>query len=235
MTSDKVIYYSVWNDSTLTDLYKSIPVNGEYLTFDKLSGNINSNDHDNSPYIAKDESNLIFASNRPGGFGYHDLYISFKNSDGSWNSAVNMGNLMNNVSEDSSPRLSSDGKYLFFTSARTSNDYGYNAYWVDAQIIQNVGMDDSGSNSPNGIELFQNYPNPFNPETTITFSLPKAMPVEISIYNVKGEKVAQQAHRKYTSGIHSVRFDAGRLNSGHYFYRLKAGDYTAVKKMMVLK
>ena len=83
--------------------------------------------------------------------------------------------------------------------------------------------------------LSQNYPNPFNPTTEITFVLPKAGNVTLTVFNMLGQKVATLINGSQASGVHSVTFNATNLSSGTYFYRLESGSTTLVKKMMLLK
>ena len=84
-------------------------------------------------------------------------------------------------------------------------------------------------------ELSQNYPNPFNPSTLIQFSLPQQSTVQLKVYNTLGQLVATLVNGSLTAGVHSVTFDARSLASGLYIYRLTAGNFTSVKKMMLLK
>jgi len=84
-------------------------------------------------------------------------------------------------------------------------------------------------------KLEQNYPNPFNPSTKIEFALPKQSPVELKVFNVLGQEVATLVHETLGAGSHVVTFDAKNLASGLYFYRITAGQFTSVKKMMLLK
>ena len=88
---------------------------------------------------------------------------------------------------------------------------------------------------PDHYSLSQNYPNPFNPVTKIPFGLPKAGDVELTIYNVLGQKVVDLLKNFQTAGYHVYEFDASQLPSGIYFYRLSTSDYTNVKKMILLK
>jgi len=83
--------------------------------------------------------------------------------------------------------------------------------------------------------LEQNYPNPFNPSTTISFSLPNSGNVSLKVYNVVGQEVATLVSGYKTVGQYNVSFNASSLSSGVYFYRLEAGSYNVVKKMMLLK
>lgn len=88
---------------------------------------------------------------------------------------------------------------------------------------------------PANYSLEQNYPNPFNPATTIKFSLPENENVTIQIYNALGELVKEIVNGQFDAGYHTVNFNASNLSSGVYIYRIQAGSFTNVKKMMLLK
>ncbi len=83
--------------------------------------------------------------------------------------------------------------------------------------------------------LEQNYPNPFNPSTTIKFALPKAGNVVLKVYNMLGEEVAALINNEMPAGGHEVNFDACKLSSGMYIYKLTSGTYSELKKLMLLK
>ena len=84
-------------------------------------------------------------------------------------------------------------------------------------------------------QLFQNYPNPFNPSTNIKFDLKEDSYVTLTVYNIIGQKVAELINSDLSAGFHNVIFNAVNLSSGIYFYKLKAGSYSSVKKMELLK
>ncbi|TLY33239.1 MAG: T9SS type A sorting domain-containing protein [Ignavibacteria bacterium] len=89
---------------------------------------------------------------------------------------------------------------------------------------------------PKEFALHQNYPNPFNPSTTIGFDLPVSADVTLKVYNILGQEVASLLTAQHLdAGVQSIQFDASRLASGLYFYRLHAGNYVSVKKMVLLK
>ena len=88
---------------------------------------------------------------------------------------------------------------------------------------------------PSEYRLAQNYPNPFNPTTTIKYDLPKAGRVTLKIYDILGNEVATIMDGYRTPGSYSISFNASKLASGLYLYRLVAGDYSSVRKMMLVK
>ncbi|HKK20179.1 MAG TPA: T9SS type A sorting domain-containing protein, partial [candidate division Zixibacteria bacterium] len=88
---------------------------------------------------------------------------------------------------------------------------------------------------PAQFELSQNYPNPFNPTTLFSFSVPTASHVVLDVYNVAGQRVATLADDYYKAGMYSVSWDAAEFASGVYFYKMDAGKYSEVKKMVLLK
>lgn len=83
--------------------------------------------------------------------------------------------------------------------------------------------------------LDQNFPNPFNPSTSISYRIPEAADVVIKIYDVMGTEVTTLVNSKQEAGAHSVVFDAAKLSSGSYIYTIKAGNFTATRKMMLMK
>lgn len=89
--------------------------------------------------------------------------------------------------------------------------------------------------APTTFALDQNYPNPFNPATIIRFSLPTSSVVTLNVYNTLGEKVATLLNGSLESGYHQVSFDAANLPSGLYFYEIKAGEFSSIKKMLLMK
>ena len=157
ITNDGNLYFSSQREGLGTNnIYCSKLVNGHYLAAEKLDSSINSTYRDFDSYISPDESLLIFASARPGGFGAEDLYISFRKADGNWTTAKNMGDKINSQGAEFCPMLSQDGKFLFFTGARRTQasfpdkplsyqefeiyhnqpqNVFSDIYWVDAKII----------------------------------------------------------------------------------------------------
>ncbi len=129
--------------------------------------------------------------------------------------------------------LEPDRIYIYKVCAY--NDYGFSAYTNEVY----VNTQGNGSILPENIQsdliLKENYPNPFNPSTTISFTIPEASEVKLSIYNSLGQRVALLANSFMETGSYSFQWDASGLNSGIYFYRLEAGNFTQIRKMILIK
>jgi len=98
-----------------------------------------------------------------------------------------------------------------------------------------TGVDDDPTTLPATAHLAQNYPNPFNQTTVIEFSLPRHTYVELSVYNILGQRVAVLVDGPMSLGRHTVPFDGSHLASGVYLYRLKTSDRTMTRKMVLMK
>ncbi len=85
------------------------------------------------------------------------------------------------------------------------------------------------------VRLSQNYPNPFNPVTNINFFLPKASSVKIEIFDLMGKKMGTLLNSKKPAGFYTIEFDGSGLASGIYFYRIQAGQFVDVKKMVLMR
>ena len=88
---------------------------------------------------------------------------------------------------------------------------------------------------PADYALAPNYPNPFNPTTTIEFALPEAVEVSLRVFDVTGREVARLVEAPLAAGTHRVSFDASGLSSGVYLYHLRAGAFTQVRRMVLVK
>jgi hypothetical protein len=83
--------------------------------------------------------------------------------------------------------------------------------------------------------LQQNFPNPFNPTTTIIYSIPKSCFVSIKVYDILGREVTTIVNENKLAGNYTVQFNAVKLTSGIYFYRMQAGDFVQTKKLILIK
>jgi aminopeptidase N len=98
-----------------------------------------------------------------------------------------------------------------------------------------VGVISKKLQTPLVYSLYQNYPNPFNPVTKITYDLPKKSNVVIKVYDVLGRLILQPLNEAMEAGRHSIEINATNLPSGVYYYKIEAGSFTDVKKMVLVK
>ncbi|MCX6639140.1 MAG: C25 family cysteine peptidase [bacterium] len=110
--------------------------------------------------------------------------------------------------------------------------------WISQSFVTGDVFDEYAIASAVILEAYslnQNYPNPFNPLTSISFSLPQAVQVQLTVFDVMGREVATLVNGMRDAGTHEVTFDASHLASGIYLYKLEAGDYSATNKMVLMK
>lgn len=130
------MYFALFSisGSEIHNIYMSEYVDGIYTTPIAINEINDSTYGANSAVIAPDESYVIFESVRPGGYGMHDLYISFRDEFGNFTTPINLGSQINANREDGGSRISADGLYLFFTTEKIG-DRGYNPYWIKLDEI----------------------------------------------------------------------------------------------------
>jgi hypothetical protein len=119
----------------------------------------------------------------------------------------------------------SSGKYNYRLKQIDFNG-NYKYYNLSNEVI--IG-------TPSKYVLTQNFPNPFNPSTSISYEIPATNFVSLKIYDMMGKEVANLVNGTQEAGFYTVKFDASKLASGVYFYKLQANDFTATKKLMLMK
>jgi Tol biopolymer transport system component len=135
LTRSGTLYFSSDRPGGLgqSDIYRVRRVNGRWTAPENLGAPVNTPGSEFDAFIAPDESYLVFASERPGGLGASDLYVSTRTRDGAWSPPVNLGPRVNSAYGDYTPALSPDGRYLFFTSGAPGSD---DLYWIAASVIR---------------------------------------------------------------------------------------------------
>jgi hypothetical protein len=116
-----------------------------------------------------------------------------------------------------------DRKTLFITG-------GSSVYMISLNTTD-VKSPGSKTGMNNSFELFPNYPNPFNPSTRIRYSISKSSEVKLTIFSILGQEVATIVNKYQHTGSYEVTFDAGKLASGTYFYKLNVGSFSTSNKM----
>lgn len=131
VAKNRNIYYSLWSEdqSKGYQIYMSRYQDGQYSEPIFLPGINGDSKANGSPEVAPDESYILFESVRDEGYGMHDLYVSFRNDLGEWEEPINLGSRVNSPNEDGAAYITPEGEYLFFTTAKRS-DQGYNPYWI---------------------------------------------------------------------------------------------------------
>ena len=108
--------------------------------------------------------------------------------------------------------------------------------WIREKIRERfLTSADTRDELPDTYGLMQNFPNPFNPSTTIQYTVPQTGKVVMGVYNIVGQEIRTLVNHVQSPGTYSVRFDASRLPSGVYLYRLTSGEYMKVKTMLFAK
>ncbi|MCF8307171.1 MAG: T9SS type A sorting domain-containing protein [Ignavibacteriales bacterium] len=131
--------------------------------------------------------------------------------------------------------------YFFIDNSITEGNYSYRLKQIDtdgkfeySEIVA-VEIGNPSTDGPTDFELFQNYPNPFNPNTSIDYSLPVDEYVSLKVYDILGNQVAELVNEKKAAGKYKINFNASYLSSGLCIYKIQAGSFSKVRKMMLLK
>jgi len=130
----------------------------------------------------------------------------------------------------------------FFTAVNYKGAFGTENWmaglsWLDEQNrlgTSSLNVDDIIA-TPFEFNLLGNFPNPFNPETSIRFSLESTSEVNVNIFNIMGQEIAQFEYGMLNSGIHNIEWNAGHVPSGIYFYQIRANNATKIGKMTLMK
>jgi hypothetical protein len=128
-----------------------------------------------------------------------------------------------------------DPNTVYFWRATARNGLGaspFSTIWFFTSVVTNIS---TNSEIPKEFKLHTNYPNPFNPTTNIKFDLPKSENVKLIVINQLGQEVATLINEELQSGSYKYTFDAYKLSSGTYFYRIVTDSYIDTKKMMLVK
>ena len=133
------------------------------------------------------------------------------------------------------PYYKSDTEIKYKAIAIVTDVFGNDTSYLYQNITVDLLAGAEDGMLPNEYSLSQNYPNPFNNTTTIDYTIISSCHVRLKIYNVLGNEEMELVNSQQSSGQYSVQVDAAHLTSGTYFYRLKAGNFVATKKMILLK
>ena len=163
VTNNDVLYFSSIDDEGVWSIFRSEPVGNKYNNREFIGKLVGDEYSEWCPFISPDESYLLFSAYKLSGVENNDIFISFRQTSGSWGKAISLGEGINTVSQEQFPRVSNDGKYLFFTSNREQRNLKYknssyyenpltsekiqeittnpgngkgDIYWVDTKVIE---------------------------------------------------------------------------------------------------
>lgn len=220
IASDGTVFFSSYNSGNY-NIYFSEQSNGTYNSFNSVGSAINSSSNEYYPWISPDKKFLIFASDRSGGYGKSDLYISYSEESGNWSQPINMGSTVNSSDDESCPRITADGKYLFFT--RTKNWDG-DFYWVKTDFIGNLSLNVLNKASYNNIVSV--YPNPSSGQINIDIKQ-TANFLKLCIHDLNGREIFS------TSSLTTKTLDLSSFRKGYYILSLYYNSKTVTKKLLL--
>jgi hypothetical protein len=147
-------------------------------------------------------------------------------------------NLPNNALARSNFKATGRGNEIYvcagFTNTGVGNTEKMIFNYIDGPCQNMLGINNNGS-IPAEFSLKQNYPNPFNPSTKISFGLPNASEVKITVYDIRGQEISVITDKFYTAGNHQVEFNGSNFSCGIYYYTLTSGEINLTKKMVLVK
>ena len=201
------------------------------------------------PHIVSDTTDSYEVSAATDGYGHIHLawqvwnrltrrggLLYTNNSKGEWAPPEDItGNSAFGAYARPTLRFDKDGKGHAVWLAINESPYPGTASILYAREDLAMSVSEKQATIPAEAFLFPNYPNPFNPSTTIRYALPQRSHVTLSVFNTLGQEVASLANETQEAGYHDVKFDGSGLASGVYFYRLRAGDYVASKRLILVR
>ncbi len=205
--------------------------NGKVQYFPAISvdndGGINVIYYDNRN-ISSDSMDVYLSRSTDGGNIWRDYRINEKRfkpktvsgSGGSGNQGDNIGTIYNN-----------NKLWALWMDDHT----GIYQIWAAAIDLNTIGIRKIDSEAPDKFSLDQNFPNPFNPNTSITYQLMNKSDVSLKIYDLTGKEVMTLVNEKQNAGKYTVTFSGADLSSGLYIYRIKAGEFTIARKMILIR
>lgn len=190
--------------------FRSSDFGYSWIMTDSLSDSINTIDYD------PDNNNIFFAGTKNGLYKSTDAGDNFYLFNNSFSPSRNVIALCKKRNSNFIYSITEEAVYKCWTS------------YI-------IGIVNNSSISPDDFALYQNSPNPFNPVTKIKYNISKSSLVTLIIFDDLGREIKTLVNEFKDSGIHEIEWDASSLSSGIYFYRLRAGNFTETKKMMLLK
>ena len=131
------------------------------------------------------------------------------------------------------PKIITDNARIRIIQNNTGGDYeDASGDFIITDVQTSIGVQEK---NPAVFKLHPNYPNPFNPTTTINYEVPNSTNMDLSVYNLLGQKVVTLVSGTQSAGYHSIQWDASNVSAGAYFIKFQADDFLQIKKAILLK
>jgi hypothetical protein len=208
-------------------LLMKIDTNGDTL----WAKSIGTPDYEIGYSVSQTDDGGFIITGITGIYPLFDVYVIKTNTDGDTLWTKTIGGV--NDESGNAIRQTADGGYIIVGST-ASFGAGGSDFWL-IKLGMELTIADNISFNAQRFRLYNNYPNPFNLTTTISYQLPKAAFVNLSVYNITGQRVETLVNGRKNAGFYSLRWDASGVGSGLYFYRIEAGEYVETKKCLILK
>lgn len=191
-------------------------------------------------------NNYLVPANIKNRYGIDSAFVFWSTDTSLGYNRIVMTNSSGQNWTTSIPHQSAGKTVYYYIKARTSNGKYFSkpmtaplGHWK-FNVGTPTGITGTAGEIPREFSLYQNYPNPFNPVTKIRFDIPPSGGIEkknvtLVIYSILGEEIQTVVNEKLNAGTYEYIFDASRLSSGIYFYRLETGNYSSTKKMILIK
>ena len=237
--------FVVWEDSrdAISQIRYSKSINGGYSF--ETSKNVADSTGDFEqlyPKIVKDNNNVIHAiwqDSRYAADNSDIFYAYLPNGENSFSKNLKVNSAAGKTNYGHKYPALAVGNEMIFTTWQGSAEgvSGWQIYFSKAKFIMQppTFVQEDQQIIPYNFVLYQNYPNPFNPETKIEYSLHSNFHVILKVYNILGEEIATLIDQEQPAGNYVVEFQSKNLSSGVYFYRLQVGNYSTVKKMIIVR
>jgi hypothetical protein len=189
-----------------------------------------ANGDDGSRSIQVDTSSNVYVTGySAGSLTAHDFATLKYNSSGvmQWSVRYTNGDLSGSGDDPATIKVDNAGNV--YVSGMSALDYATVKYSVT------TGIEKKSNDHPVSFSLEQNFPNPFNPSTQIGFNLLNDGFVSLKVYDITGKLVSIPVSEYMNAGFHEISFNASQLSTGTYFYKLVSGNYSDVKKMILIK
>jgi hypothetical protein len=232
------IVHLVWCEADVSPYYGHIYYNRSTNGGSSWGTNtcmIRSNYNNGYPSLAVNGSVVHLVFQRLVTTSWDIVYTVSNNNGVTWSKKELQ--LTNNPSASSAPSIAVSGSslHIIFRDDRDGNYEIYYKRYIDPPKGNHAGITNINPDIPNKYSLSQNYPNPFNPTTNVQFSIVNVQYVTLKVLDVLGREVATLVNELLQPGTYKVQFNGSNLSSGVYYYKLQAGEFTDVKRMMLIK